>query len=78
MVWGIDVYIELNPEFNGNRDDVVPLPINDGDVPALLPPPLVPNDVLQIFFNIFYCNLTERNENEITRAIVITTTICWN
>lgn len=41
MVWGIDVYIELNPEFSGNRDDAEPLPINDGDVPALLPPPLV-------------------------------------
>lgn len=35
------MYIELNPEFSGNRDDAEPLPINDGDVPALLPPPLV-------------------------------------
>lgn len=36
------MYIELNPEFNGNREEAEPLPINDGDVPVLLPPPLVP------------------------------------
>lgn len=36
------MYIELKPEFNGSRDEAE-LPINDGDVPALLPPPLVPN-----------------------------------
>lgn len=45
------MYIELNPEFNGNRDGAEPLPINDGDVPALLPPPLVPNAEL------FLCEL---------------------
>lgn len=36
------MYIELNPEFNGNREGAGPLPINEGDVPVLLPPPLVP------------------------------------
>lgn len=34
--------MELNPEFNGNRADDDAEPINDGDVPALLPPPLLP------------------------------------
>lgn len=41
------MYIELNPEFNGSRDEVVPLPINDGDVPVLLPPPLVPTRIIE-------------------------------
>lgn len=44
------MYIELNPEFRGNRDEVVPLPINDGDVPVLLPPPLVPMRNFEVFF----------------------------
>lgn len=48
MVWGIDVYIELNPEFNGIRVAAEPLPINDGDVPVLLPPPLAPVGIRRI------------------------------
>lgn len=50
------MYIELNPEFNGNRDEAEPLPISDGDVPALLPPPLVPTEQFNdtIFALAFY------------------------
>lgn len=43
--WFDFAYIELNPELSGSRDDVDPLPINDGDVPVLLPPPLVPINI---------------------------------